>query len=75
MEPIKKKKRVWIWVIALILLASAGAVAYAYATTAVRVGESPAVSFSGHTAAPASRAYTEPVLGGLLQKRAVQESS
>ena len=74
MEPIKKKKRGWIWIIALILLASAGAVAYAYATTAVRVGESPAVSFSGHTAAPASRAYAEPVLGGLLQKRVVQES-
>lgn len=56
------------------LLLCAGAAAYAYAAAAVRPGEPPAVTFAGRTAAPARSTWSEPVLGGLLQKRLVREA-
>ncbi|HCU08563.1 MAG TPA: hypothetical protein DF480_06345 [Clostridiales bacterium] len=69
-----KKRNVRIWILVLVLLLCAGAAAYAYAATAVRTSEPPAVTFAGHTAAPVRSSFAEPVLGGLLQKRLVEEA-
>ncbi|MDD4445568.1 MAG: M23 family metallopeptidase [Eubacteriales bacterium] len=69
-----KKKSIRIWILIVALLLCAGAAAYAYAATAVRAGEPPAVLFAGHTAAPVRSSFAEPVLGGLLQKRLVEET-
>jgi len=74
MEPKKKKKRIKFWIPVLALLLGAGAAAYAYAATAVRVCQPPAVGFAGHTTVPVRSTFTEPVLGGLLEKRIVEES-
>ncbi len=66
-----KRARILAVLLGLALLACAGA-AYAYASAAVRPGEPPAVTFAGFTAAPARSTWSEPVLGGLLQKRLIE---
>ncbi len=57
---------------ALVLL---GAVAAAYATTSVRTGEAAAVIFAGQEVQPVESVFSEPLPGGLLSKRVVQDSA
>ena len=72
-EEMKNKRLMAVLLIgALVLL---GAVAAAYATTSVRPGEAPAVVFAGQEVQPGESVFAEPVLGGLLTKRIVQEST
>jgi murein DD-endopeptidase MepM/ murein hydrolase activator NlpD len=73
MEKSKKYKGL-ILAAAAVLCIGAGAAAYAYAATQVRPGAPAAVSFAGQTAAPAQSSWSEPVLGGLLEKTVTQKS-
>ena len=73
MEKAKKLNKVAIAALILIIV-GAGVVAYAYATTSVREGAPPAVTFAGQTALPAQSTWSEPVLGGLLERHKTKEA-